>query len=174
MEMVLSVSAIPVSRVFVLRRDCVMNKGEVLLDSSINCHRGDQVYLTSRGRNVRLFEKLTSDPDARYYGSIALSLDLNISPDGIVDITGTIGTRIKGIIPFSLRSQSRFSPARSRPLTSDLINDAIRKTGGTLFTIDHLVTTCPDGLFAPVSVLNGIRREILEFAQSCIVKFLYS
>lgn len=155
---------------FVLRRDCVIHKGEVLLDSSITCHGGDQVYLTSRGRNVRLLEKLTSDPDARYYGSIALSLEIDISPDGIVDITGTITTRIKEIISFSLRSQSRFSPARSRPLTSDQINDALRKTGGTLFTIDHLKISCPDGLFAPVSVLNGIRREILDFAQSCIVR----
>ncbi|PWR73898.1 U32 family peptidase [Methanospirillum lacunae] len=155
---------------FVLRRDSVIQKGEVLLDSNISCHRGDQVYLTSRGRNIRLLEQLTSDPDTRYYGSIGLSLELNISPDGAVDITGTIRTRTKGTIPFSFRSGSQFSPARSRPLTADLINDAIRKTGGTLFTIDHLVTSCPDGLFAPISVLNGIRREILEFAQSCIIK----
>lgn len=155
---------------FVLRRDSVVKKGEVLLDSKITSHRGDQVYLTSRGRNIRLLEQLTSDPDTRYYGSIALSLELNISPAGEVDITGTIRTRIKGTIPFSFRSQSQFSPARSRPLTSDQINDALRKTGGTLFTIDHLATSCPDGLFAPVAVLNGIRREILEFAQSCIIK----
>jgi len=155
---------------FVLRHVPVVRKGQLLLDSNFSCHRGDQVYLTSRGRNTKLLEHLTNNSDSLYYGSIALSLEINILTDGVVDISGEIETRNKIHIPFSFRSQARFSPARSRPLSSDQISDAIRKTGGTLFTIKQLDISCPNGLFAPVSMLNGIRREILEFAEATIIQ----
>jgi len=153
---------------FVVRRDPIIKKGELILDSNFSCHRGDQVYLTSRGRNARLLEQFIANPDARYSGSIILSLTISISDDGIVDVSGNIETINKNCLHFSFRSQAQFSPARSRPLSSDQIRDAVRKTGGTLFTIKNLEISCPDGLFAPVSVLNGIRREILDHAETSI------
>ncbi|WP_319580425.1 U32 family peptidase [uncultured Methanospirillum sp.] len=155
---------------FVLRHDPFIRNGQLFLDSNFSCHRGDHIYLTSRGRTTKLLEHLTTNPDSLYHGSIDLSLEINISTDGVVDISGEIDTRKKIHLPFIFRAQARFSPARSRPLSSDQISDAIKKTGGTLFTMKQLNISCPDGLFAPVSMLNGIRREILEFAEATIIQ----
>lgn len=157
---------------FVLRRDPLARRGEILIDSGVTCQRGDRVYLTSRGTNARALDLLMEDPDRRFLGSIHLKLKITITPEGYVDVVGDIETRDGLVLPFWFRSTAKFNPARSRPLTSDQIGEALKKTGGTLFSLNNPAIICPEGLFAPVSILNGIRREILRHAEARIIEFL--
>ncbi|MDD1729876.1 MAG: U32 family peptidase [Methanospirillum sp.] len=155
---------------FVLRHDSRIQKKKLYLNSGVSCHVGDQVYLTSRKRNSQVLDHLTQDPDQRFYGSIALALTVTISTDGSVDVSGSLEPRSGMSLPLSYRSEAQLSPARSRPLRTEQIRDALQKMGGTLFSLRHLEIICPDNLFAPVSVLNGIRREILSVAEHIIIE----
>ena len=155
---------------FVLRRDSVFHGGKIAMESGIRCRKGDVIYLTSRGRANRAVETLLKDPDQRFSGSILINLRIIISDQGMVDIFCEVYTR-KGLnFSFSFRSEHTFSLARTRPLSAEQIAMAIRKTGGTLYCIGSLDISCPDGLFAPVSVLNGIRREIIGKTENKIVE----
>ena len=52
--------------------------------------------------------------------------------------------------------------ARSRALTAQEVEDRLRKTGGTAFTVTDCVVTLDEGLSVSASALNALRREALE------------
>jgi U32 family peptidase len=58
--------------------------------------------------------------------------------------------------------------AETAPLTMDQIATQVRRTGGTAFVVRDLVLDYPGGLYAPVSVLNQLRRDLLLDAGSAI------
>lgn len=154
---------------FVLRKDPTQRGQYLLMDAGISSRPGDRIYLTSRGRTHRFFEELSRNPDHRHQGSIILDMECVISPKGQVTIQGDL-THRKVHTKFSFVSSYGLSPARTRPLTGDQIETSLRKTGGTLFSVSSLTVSCPEGLFAPVSVLNSIRREILDYVTELICK----
>lgn len=155
---------------FILRYEPIIRGPQLIFEIGIPFHRGDQIYLTSSGRSRRSYEDLMQDPDHLYLGSIILHIAIDITPEGIVAISGTAHLKSSEQISFSFRSSETLSPARSRPLTAEVITSSIQKTGGTLFIIKSLQISCPEGLFAPVSLLNGIRREILDYTSQKIIE----
>jgi len=58
--------------------------------------------------------------------------------------------------------------AEHSPLGSEQIARQVRRTGGTPFVVHDLVLHYPGGLYAPVSALNQLRRDLLEGAESAI------
>ena len=58
--------------------------------------------------------------------------------------------------------------ARSSPLEREQILDQLVKTGGTAFEVREIDLQYPGGLFAPVSQVNRLRRELLAHAESSI------
>jgi putative protease len=149
---------------FVLHRDPVI-RGKVMeleLETNIPCRPNDRIFLTSRQRIAKFYKALMQDPDKRYAGSIPLDIRILVDPEGGVGISCDVQTLTGIRIPYSFQSREHLIPAQTQPLTAGRIADAMRKTGGTLFSIRKLEVQCPDGLFAPISVINGIRREILE------------
>jgi len=59
-------------------------------------------------------------------------------------------------------SPFKFEKAIKKPLETSQIKKQLRKTGGTPFKIKKLDIDYPGDLFAPVSRLNQLRRDILE------------
>ncbi len=53
-------------------------------------------------------------------------------------------------------------------LASDQIAQQVSRTGGTPFVVRELVLDYPGGLYAPVSALNQLRRDLLLGAESAI------
>lgn len=155
---------------FVLRRDPQVKGKVIRCESPVQCCKGDEIYLTSRDCMNRSVQNLLKNPDKRFIGKILLDLVITISPEGDVIINCRGETRCGLLISHTFKSQHSFSPARSRPLTSSLIAESIKKYGGTLYTIRNLEITCPEGLFVPVSVLNGIRREIFDQIEKYIIE----
>jgi putative protease len=155
---------------FVLRYEPTFRGSLLVLEAGIPSRRGDRVYLTSRGRINREHEELLKNPDYRYAGSLPLHVSVMIHQDGSIFLTGFVMLRNAEKIAFSYQSKEQMSPARSRPLTTETIASSMQKTGGTLFTIQSLDISCPDNLFAPVSVLNSIRRELLEVVSDHIIQ----
>ena len=52
--------------------------------------------------------------------------------------------------------------ARSRALTAEELRQRLSKTGGTVFTADRVEIELDEGLTVPASVINGLRRELLD------------
>ena len=52
--------------------------------------------------------------------------------------------------------------ARSRALTAEELRERLSKTGGTVFTVEQFRAELDDGLMLPASVINGLRRELLD------------
>ena len=52
--------------------------------------------------------------------------------------------------------------ARSRALTAEELRERLSKTGGTVFTADRVEIELDEGLMVPASVINGLRRELLD------------
>lgn len=154
---------------FILSRPPRIEETEIELIIPTRCSVGDEIYLTSSSENNKFFKELTQNPDKRFLGSIILDLKLIISPDGTVQISGQGITRTGEQVFHSFISREKFSTARTRPLSSDQIAEAVRKTGGTRYAIRELEITCPQGLFVPLSVLNSIRREIFSEFDSIII-----
>ena len=51
--------------------------------------------------------------------------------------------------------------ARTRSLTGEELESRLRKTGGTAYRCDTVVTAVDDGLSLPASAVNGLRRDAL-------------
>ncbi|MBQ6553620.1 MAG: U32 family peptidase [Firmicutes bacterium] len=58
--------------------------------------------------------------------------------------------------------------ADKKPMTAEDIISRLKKTGGTPFIFDFAKTDIEEGIFAPVSELNRLRREACEKAESVI------
>lgn len=149
---------------FMIRQNPVPDGKKIRLELPDSCAPGDTVFLTSRGELARTTSMILQRPDERFLGSILLDIILEILPGGEVNIQGRGRTRTLRSFSFSFRSESAFSPARSQPLSPDLIEAALRKTGGTLFRFQEITIISPGAFFVPHSILNSLRREILEKA----------
>ena len=53
-------------------------------------------------------------------------------------------------------------PADKRPLTPELIQAQFSRLGGTVFSLGKCTYTLNEGLMLPVSILNKMRRELVE------------
>lgn len=64
-------------------------------------------------------------------------------------------------------------PAQKQPLTEETLREKMMKTKNTWFTFETLHISLGDGLFAPVSALNDLRRRALEcLRQTYLAQFL--
>ena len=52
--------------------------------------------------------------------------------------------------------------ARSRPVTRQVVEDQLAKTGGTPYRAERIVALVEDGLSVPLSAVNALRRQALE------------
>jgi putative protease len=59
--------------------------------------------------------------------------------------------------------------ARSRPLTADVLEEHLRRTGGTPYALSKLRIDLPGGLFAPASALNEFRRTVIGAAVGALI-----
>ncbi|HWQ65416.1 MAG TPA: DUF3656 domain-containing protein [Methanospirillum sp.] len=155
---------------FVLRQEPHYRDRTLVMDADIICRTDDKIFLTSRRRSARAFENLIQHIDDHLFGMISLDLILTISPGGIVTVEGRAEPKKGTPVSFSVIASEHLVPARSRPLSEEQIETTMRKTGGTLFSIRSLEISYPGDLFAPLSVVNGIRREVLQCAAEELIK----
>ncbi len=87
------------------------------------------------------------------------------TPGQVLDIhfEGRLGSQLtatcRGI---TVGSGQPLEPAEKRPLTPETIEAQFARLGGTGFSLGKCTYTLGDGLILPVSVLNRMRRELVE------------
>ena len=125
---------------------------------------GARVYLTSSIRLSRQAETVISSAWAQ------IPIDLAIFwEDGVPIVEGKL-KGAKGYLKIEARAGFRMEKAQGKPLTEEQIEAQLRKTGGTSFCIRKVEMSYPGDLFAPLGLLNQLRRDILVNAETAILE----
>jgi len=125
---------------------------------------GAKVYLTSSIRLSHKAEKIFSSSRAQ------ISVDLVIFwDDGVPVVEGRLEGQ-NGSLKIEVRAGFRMEKAQSKPLTEEQIEAQLRRTGGTPFCIRKVEMRYPGDLFAPLGLLNQLRRDILVKAESALLE----
>ena len=69
------------------------------------------------------------------------------------------------LINFRHKTLDKFEKAKNKPVTEEIIEQQLNKTGGTPFYIENIrFNNMPKDIFIPIREINQIRREILDTA----------
>lgn len=127
---------------------------------------GSKVYLTTRvslnRRAKEIIEYRAGNSERR------VELDLTVQWDEGTPILSGVAWCGRGPVDLKMMGDFTMEPARNRPLTSENIEGMLRKTGDTPFIIRNLNLDYPGGLFAPVSMINNLRRSFLSLVEERI------
>ena len=69
---------------------------------------------------------------------------------------------VHGGAAFAMGTGAVPEEARNRAVTAEELRQRLSKTGGTVFTADRIEIELDEGLMVPASVINGLRRELLD------------
>ena len=74
------------------------------------------------------------------------------------------------LINFRHKTLDKFEKAKNKPLTEEVIEKQLSKTGQTPFYIDNILfNNMPTDIFVPIREINQIRREILDKATELLM-----
>ena len=74
------------------------------------------------------------------------------------------------LINFRHKTLDKFQKAKNKPVTEEVIEKQLKKTGGTPFYIENIrFNNMPDNIFIPIKEINQIRREILDNATTLLL-----
>ena len=125
---------------------------------------GALVSITSSRELEARAHRIIAKPFPELLRPMPVDLDVTVENDGSWKIAGTI-TRPDGrLIPVPYQPGHRMEPARTHPLTPAQLEEQLRKTGGTPFAVRRCTINYDGTLFAPVALLNEVRREFLRLA----------
>ncbi|MEN6519290.1 MAG: DUF3656 domain-containing protein [Methanospirillum sp.] len=100
--------------------------------------------------------------------TVTLALDVTVDEDQRLVAEGVVCRKRNPPIPFRAVGEP-MAPARSRPLSAGVVEEHLRRTGGTPYEFSRVRVALPGGLFAPASVLNEFRRTVLRAAAGAMV-----
>ncbi|MDP3395551.1 MAG: DUF3656 domain-containing protein [Methanoregula sp.] len=148
----------------------VRTKEEIQLVVPQPVSTGTKVYITSSVDLTAHARQIINHPSATLRHPV--SLDLTVSADncGRLTLDGRIHPGDGREITVCHTPDITLVPAKSRPLTAELMEQQMRKSGGTPFIIDAVTMHYHGYLFAPVAELNRARREFLTLAESALIE----
>ena len=115
---------------------------------------GMKIYCSMSNAVKRMFPTPSFRP-SDYEGGVELDLAVTLSRKSIaVDCRRLLSAAVE--IPCELQ------PAKSPEKTVEGVRKAFSKLGGSDYRLGKLTVSDPDKLFAPMSVLNDLRRDLVE------------
>lgn len=91
---------------------------------------------------------------------ISVNLRLTVRRGEPVRLGGACA--VHGGAAFAMSTGAVPEEARNRAVTAEELRQRLSKTGGTVFTADRIEIELDEGLMVPASVINGLRRELLD------------
>jgi len=120
---------------------------------------GASVFLTSRASlHARAEEIMAGRGPVR---NRRIPVDLEVSWQERVPVLIGSLRGPHGLLSVEMHGEG-WEPARSRPLTDSKIEELLRRCGESDFIFRDLEMHYPGGLFVPISMLTGLRRDFLE------------
>ena len=148
----------------------VRTKEEIQLVVSQPVSTGTKVYITSSVDLAAHARQIINHPSATLRHPVPVDLTVSVDNGGKLKLDGRIHPGDGREITVSHTPDITLVPAQSRPLTAELIEQQMRKCGGTPFIIDAVTMQYPGDLFAPIAELNRARREFLTLAESALIE----
>jgi len=155
---------------FSLNTTPVVVKGGIRMAVPRAVPPGTRVAVTFSRELENRANRIIADPPPDLARPVPLDLALTITPDGHMTIRGLIQVPGKDAIPFEVIPDFCMEPARSQPLGKDQLEEQIRKTGGSRFRFRNISIDYAGNLFAPVSKINQVRRDLLAKAEEILVR----
>lgn len=130
-------------------------------------HRpGARVFLTSRKMWSEWFIRLMEKPDRRKSGIVTIGLTVRIEPEQPVRVHADVTDAFSRNFTLDFTSVITMRKAISRPVSQEQLIKHLTRSGHSVIKIRSLDLQYAGDLFAPLSVINGIRREILAKVES--------
>ncbi|MBR4257470.1 MAG: U32 family peptidase [Kiritimatiellae bacterium] len=124
---------------------------EVELPEDFPIHEGETVYCSMSNAVKRMFPAPSFRP-SDYPGGVKVDLEVAISADAISASANGVTASVPG----------DFGPAKNPDKTYGAVEKAFSKLGETDYALGKLSLVDPDRRFAPMSVLNDLRRDLVE------------
>jgi putative protease len=154
---------------FALNTVPLQKEGEIIIKVPHPVSPGTRVFIThSVDLDVRA-RQVISHPPVGLRHPIPIDLTVTVDYGDKLVLEGLVYTRNGRKIPVAYRSDFSLVPARSHPLTGEQLEQQVKKTGGTPFTIRTFSLTYDGDLFAPLAGINRVRREFLARAEEMLV-----
>ena len=116
---------------------------------------GASIYC-SMSNEVKRLHPIPGFRPADYPGFVETDLKIEISPQEISVAADAEGVSAK------VKIKGEFSKAKNPARTYEAVEKAFSKLGGTDYRLGALSVVDPDRLFAPISFLNDLRRDVVE------------
>ncbi len=140
----------------------VIYKNKVKLKVQRPLKPGTLVYITRRRSLIGEAIEIINDTKNKLKHQITVDLDVQVKRDGYILLKSKFNCPDKAMMGLNLHSDFKMQKAIKKPITEETIEEQFRKTGGTPFIIGNMYIQYPGGLFAPISELNKLRRELFE------------
>ena len=126
--------------------------------------KGPQMFGT-RPENAPEPKELFAEARAQYENGrenrkVPVNLRLTVRRGEPVRLGGACA--VHGGASFAIGTGAVPEEARTRAVTAEELRQRLSKTGGTVFTADRIEIELDEGLMVPASVINGLRRELLD------------
>ncbi len=124
---------------------------EIELPEDFPIQEGENVYCSMSNAVKRMFPAPSFRP-SDYPGGVKIDLEVTISADSISAAANGVTASIPGT----------FDSAKNPEKTYGAVEKAFSKLGETNYALGKLSLIDPDRRFAPMSVLNDLRRDLVE------------
>ena len=124
---------------------------EIELPEDFPIREGENVYCSMSNAVKRMFPAPSFRP-SDYPGNIKIDLEVTIAADSISATANGVTASIPGT----------FDSAKNPEKTYGAVEKAFSKLGETNYALGKLSLVDPDRCFAPMSVLNDLRRDLVE------------
>lgn len=149
-----------VSRIFSQSK----NKIKILLRKNIPVKEDSMVYITYSKYLNKTTKQIINQKNIH---KTTLNLNVSINNEGKLVIK-CMSDHYKKTLTFT--SKDKFEKAINKPLTKDVINKQLAKTGNTNYKIGKInYENFQEDLFMPTSTLNNIRRQLIEYVDKTIM-----
>ena len=136
---------------------------EILLPEPVDGRAGDEWSALQPGSGIfcsmsnavkRMFPAPSFRPSG-CEGLCRIDVEVDLRRDGIA---------CRVVSPFAAEAAAALplEPAKTPERTREAVRRTFEKLGGTDYALGDLAVNDPDGLFAPMSALNALRRELVE------------
>ncbi|MBP3790430.1 MAG: U32 family peptidase [Methanobrevibacter sp.] len=142
------------------------DENEIVIDTTRLVKVGTEVFISyskSTHEYLKQFEKENIKNN--------IGLNLSLTWDENLNLFTKVEYHVDDeLINFRHKTLDKFEKAKNKPLTEEVIEKQLSKTGQTPFYIDNILfNNMPTDIFVPIREINQIRREILDKATELLM-----
>ena len=119
---------------------------------------GMKIYCSMSNAVKRMFPTPSFRP-SDYEGGTPIDVEVRLETDRIIAFVQAAGTPLA---PCEARIECELQPAKNPEKTAEGVRKAFSKLGGSDYRLGKLTVNDPEKLFAPMSLLNDLRRDLIE------------